>query len=417
MWVKPKYWNTDQYGGELNNPFSAPMFWQDESGQILDKQGGQPVDKSQFQHPERDQRIDESQMFERMPNPSNWNPARVGGRDYADIAELSSPTPELLAYLNENAATNQAQMGSLGGPFGQFLDRAIPAAVTGTLGLAGAGAFGYGPLAPGATGVSGAAVPGAIDASWGWTPQAGAGLTEAELLASGATGAAPGSLAEFANTPTGLPSGSGDATSIIAGDPLQTPWTGALPATPGATSPSFGATGTGSTLSNLLNIDPATGQLIGQVGATALGVLGANEQAGSLNDIANQLRTDRGPALSAFNTALANPNTWYESAPAMGATDAALRKLSISGNPAVNPGSLSKAAAYNLGGYNDYLRTLAGPAFGTAATEAGVGTRGAAASGDIYGALGYGLGALTTPRDPLEDFIRRYSLNLGRSVV
>ena len=139
-------------------------------------------------------------------------------------------------------------------------------------------------------------------------------------------------------------------------------------------------------------------QLAGLVGSTALGAIGSSQQSSALTDIYNQMRADRAPALSAFNTALQNPNTFYNSAPAMGATDAVLRKLSVNGNPALNPGDLSKAAAYNLGGYNSYLSNLAGPAFGGEALQANLLTNAAQANNGIYGQLSGLLGATTTPQ-------------------
>ena len=306
MWVYPKYWNKDQFGGSLNQPGSGPMFWQDADGQLFDKPNGQPVqttfynrdtgqDESLFVNPEEKSRKAEDAVFERMPNPSNWDRIKgkssIGNRDYADIQEIGEAGSGVMADLNELSAYNQSQMGSLGGAFGDALGRAIPLAVTGILGGAASGAF-----MPGATR---AFDPGLFESSWG--SQAAGALTPEEILASGATGAAPGSLADLSaewdmgtgvgNIPTSIPSGSGEATSIVAGDPLQTPWTGAMPTTPGATNPAFGATGTG------FSIDPATGKLILQAGPAALGLTGA-DSSGALgaSDLANVLLSGAGMA-------------------------------------------------------------------------------------------------------------------------
>ena len=145
------------------------------------------------------------------------------------------------------------------------------------------------------------------------------------------------------------------------------------------------------------DIDPSTLGLLGTGLSTALGAYGANQQAKSLTDIANQARGDRQPALNAFNSALSDPNGWYNSAPAMGATEAVLRKLSVgAGNPATNPTALSQAAAYNLGGYNDYLRTMSGPAFGGQASTIAAQTNAAQGNTNVYNALGSGLASLTS---------------------
>lgn len=139
-------------------------------------------------------------------------------------------------------------------------------------------------------------------------------------------------------------------------------------------------------------------KIAGQVGATGLGVLGSLNQTNAIKDLANQTRAERAPALNAFNSALADPSSWYSSAPAMGATDAVLRKLSVNGNPALNPGDLSKAAAYNLGGYNDYLRTMGNLGLSGQATNAQLGLEGVKSQGNIYNVLGAGLNDLTQPK-------------------
>lgn len=158
--------------------------------------------------------------------------------------------------------------------------------------------------------------------------------------------------------------------------------------------------GTGSALSRVLN-GTATPQdylsLAGTIGSTGLGIAGANNQSNQLRDIYNQQRADRAPALTAYNNALSNPNSWYSSAPAQGAADAAARALSIHGNPAGNPGDIAKLSAYNLGGYNSYLNGLEPAAFGGQQTQALLGTNAAQASGGIYNALGSGLAGLTNP--------------------
>jgi hypothetical protein len=153
--------------------------------------------------------------------------------------------------------------------------------------------------------------------------------------------------------------------------------------------------------------------ILGAALPAGLGYLGASSQADAMKDIYNQTRADRMPALTAYNTALQNPNTFYQSAPAMGAVDAVLRKLSVNGNPASNPGSLSQAAAYNLGGYNDYLRGLTPAAFGTANTEANIGMNQAGADAGKYNAVGYGLGQYFNPQPNLNDLLKNFSLNIG----
>ena len=153
--------------------------------------------------------------------------------------------------------------------------------------------------------------------------------------------------------------------------------------------------------------------ILGTAGATGLGLLGANAQTDALKDIAGQSRADRLPALNSFNSALLNPNMFYHTQPAMGAVEGVLSKLSVLGNPANNPSSLAKAAAYNLGGYNDYLRTLSGPAFGTASTEANLGSQAAGAEGGAYNALGFGLSSLLNPQPTIQDLLKLIRPNVS----
>jgi hypothetical protein len=136
-----------------------------------------------------------------------------------------------------------------------------------------------------------------------------------------------------------------------------------------------------------------------------LGYAGSKQTTGSLQDIYNQQRADRAPALAAYNNALANPNEFYNSAPAQGAANAVLSKLSMQGNPANNPTSLAQAAAYNLGGYNNYLSGLAGPAFGGQATQAQLGTNIANSQGGGLNAIGYGLGTALSS-NPMDEYIK-----------
>ena len=124
----------------------------------------------------------------------------------------------------------------------------------------------------------------------------------------------------------------------------------------------------------------------------------ADQQTDTLKSIYDQQRADRAPALAAYNTALANPDTWYNSAPAMGSLDAVLRKLSAQTGSPVDPGALSRAAAYNLGGYNSYLSGLAGPAFGGQQTQATLGTNIANTQGGALTTLAGGLSDILNPK-------------------
>lgn len=161
----------------------------------------------------------------------------------------------------------------------------------------------------------------------------------------------------------------------------------------------LGDTSTGSLIPGVPN------NVLGQLLSAGAGYVGSTNLANSLKQISDQARADRAPALGAFNSALNNPDTWYKSAPGMGAADSILRKLSVNGNPSMNAGDLSKAAAYNLGAYTDWLKTLQGPAFSGAATNAALATTAATAAQNPLNALGYGANAALNPQPNILDFL------------
>lgn len=266
-------------------------------------------------------------------------------------------------------------------------------ALTGTLGGAGAAGAAEGVTGSGIGGGAGGVVEGAATGGGGFSSL--------------------GSLSPLGGAP-GAGGGLSTLNSITAGG--VTPWGAAtsglgVGAAGAAVGPVAQALGDGS--SSIPTTFGIPNNILGAALPAGLGYLGADSQSDAMKDIYNQTRADRMPALNAYNNALNNPNTFYQSAPAMGATDAVLRKLSMQGNPANNPGLLSQAAAYNLGGYNDYLRGLTPAAFGTANTEANISMNGAGADAGKYNAIGYGLGNYFNPQPSLSDLMKNFSLNIG----
>ena len=175
-----------------------------------------------------------------------------------------------------------------------------------------------------------------------------------------------------------------------------------------------------SMLSRITGMNPDLTQLLGTAGSTLAGLIGSNNQTNTIQGIYDQQRADRAPALAAYNSALSNPDSWYTSAPAMGAADAAGRALSVGGNPAANPGAISKLAANQLGGYNQYLSGLSGPAFGGQSTQAQLGTSLAGSQGNLGTILGGGITAATTPTSDLATLLKQlkdsgYNLGNGTS--
>lgn len=273
--------------------------------------------------------------------------------------------------------------------------------------------------------VGGMSIPGGIDPFTGAvsgpmsSTAALSGLPDASAFLGGAAGAGTGlSLSDLANVPTGVPgdggaepgaqyqldangnpvtnaNGSYNQIDPVTGQPVST----SLP--PGGSYSSWADVlkGGQSALAKFLGIDQSTAGLLGTLGTVGAGLYGSSQ----LKDIYDQQRADRQPALAAYNNALANPNSWYTSAPAQGAADAAARALSVHGNPAGNPGDIAKMAANNLGGYNQYLAGLSGPAFGGQQTQALLGTQAVNAGTN---AVAGGLGNATTPQFDIASLLK-----------
>jgi hypothetical protein len=308
-------------------------------------------------------------------------------------------------------ALGLSQMGQAAGLSGGALDAFV--ASGGALGSTAAGGAGVGlgmssaggasasPFVGGASGGGAAAGEGLLG---GATGAGTSGATGGALITGAGSAAVPWAVGSAPSIigPTGLEIGTGVSQAGAA------PWYEQLWNTvkdiPGLSSFLPGS-GDGSGLN--------WGNILSGLGQAGLGYLGADKMADAYQNIYNQTRADRMPALGAFNTALQNPNDFYNSAPAMGATDAVLRKLSMQGNPASNPGLLSQAAAYNLGGYNDYLRALSGPAFGTTNSEINVASGAANAQGGGLNALGFGLNTAMQQPSALDDYYRAMTRKLN----
>lgn len=302
--------------------------------------------------------------------------------------------------------------------FGQFLGAAVPAflgaglAFGGGLGGLTGGEFvgppqGFmGPLAPGA----GLETQMALN---------GLGTSAGNFLNPDFVGPPDSAAPNFYGPPeSAAPNFYGPPTSAMPSANTSLPSMPTTPNLPGTNSPTLPTvpgtsetvipgvpTGTPSASGNLMDWLQGTGtnglpNWLSAGGSALSGLLGYSGGQDALNLLktnADREWNARQPALNTFNNALTNPDTWYQSAPAMGGVDAVLRKLGVNGNPALNPGDLSKAAAYNLGGYNDYLKTLQGPAFSTAGVTSQNTGQVAAATGAQYNPLRSALGDILNP--------------------
>ena len=305
------------------------------------------------------------------------------------------------------------------------------AGAAGAEGLAGAGAA-EGSLAGAGTGASGIANYSTLGLGGGTgTALAGAGA-DAALLGGGAVNAATG-LGEYSlasGVGGGLGGGAtlggaaalspfslGSPTASGAGSTAQTIGTGATTSNLGTAGTAAGAVAPG-VLSRILNGTATAddwGKLLGSVAPGVLGYLGAGSTADAAKEIAAQARADRQPSLDYYNSLLTPQGieNYYKTPEVTGSVDAILRKLSMQGNPADNPGLLGQAAAYNLGGLTNARARAAGPAFGTAGSEMNVNLAGAQAGAGQYDAIGLGLSRMLNPQPSFEDTMKKYGLTIG----
>ena len=328
--------------------------------------------------------------------------------------------PFLGGILDSEKYTNLVGSGESG--LGKFIGNvALPAVLGGGLaGLAASGAGAAGVLGSEAGGT----VAGLPESYWGATAglapasdaaAAGAGTIGAEtgggLGALGATAGAAGAGEALSGMDL-----AGDAGNMFSGNGAFASGQGALNAAPGLAQWGTTAATAASPLSNIFNNGGSLDDYLKVGGAIApgvLGYLGSQNQTDTLKSIYDQQQAIRKPVQDIYMNALQNPDSWYQSAPAQGSVDAILRKLSTQGNPDANPGLLSQAAAYNLGGYNNYLNTVGNQAFGGQSNQTQLGTNIAQAQGGGYDAIGLGLSRLANPQPSLDDTLKKYGLTVG----
>lgn len=291
-----------------------------------------------------------------------------------------------------------------------------------------------------AGGVAGVAAGGAAAAAGG----AEAGAAGGAAGGTGITAGAAGQTGLTAGTATGgigagaLGSGltaggstAGLGTAAAGAGALGSGYFGsetAYPVTGGQTAAATGAgggTGAGTTaaqgtaLSRLLN-GTATQEdylaLAGQVAPALLQAYGANQQQGQLSELANKYIAMGAPYRDQLASISQDPSQFYNSPGAQQALDATLRKLSVQGNPAGSPYSQSLAigSLYDrYGQERQLLGNLGGLAsYNAAAPQTAQNAIGA--GGQVYNAIGTGLGNVLNPQPSLADMFKKYGTAAGQ---
>jgi hypothetical protein len=367
----------------------------------------------------------------------NWKPGFGPGTDSfqngnysagANATYFLQSDPERTAAAGNWPVTPPKENGGLIGLGDKLVEYGAPIAV----GLAGAGAAGlFGAPGAAAAGGTSAGTGGAAAAAGGDTagtlageslvgPATGTTL-DAGLQASGATTA--GAAGAGAPTISAVASGAGPFVPTVLGtgaasglSSLFAPsGNAAAGGSAGGAASTAGAAAGGSSLSRILsgqgNLDDYL-KTLGTLGATGLGVYGANQQANAYNQLADKYLAIGAPSRARYEASF-DPNFNVNDIPGYTssvntATDTLLRRLSAeNGNPFGNPGGLAEALKYVEGNValpaienyrNQNAATGGYGAFSTAAPSAAA--AGVNAGTGVYNAVGYGLGQLTQPTQP-----------------
>ena len=326
-----------------------------------------------------------------------------------------------------NQASNASGSGLFGSTFDNLFDKtqdivqdyALPALLAaGTAGAftpaAGAGA------GAGAAGAEFASLPDML----GGMAEANAGLPSAFTGAAGAT-VAPEVIAQdwsLPSTPVGSSLGF-DAASVAA-PAAGAAGSGVLPTAAGVGAGTTAAIAGGAAAAPSL-YDRLTGgnaqnadylELLGRVAPAALGAFASNQQANSLENIANKYAEYGAPSRARYEGSFAPGFTMASDPGYQDALDqsasAAWRAGSMGGNPAGNPAALSeildrlyKGTAYPaLQSYRGLNANAGGIASGTAAAP-GLDTAAINANTNIYGAIGGGIADVMNPQRSLSQLL------------
>lgn len=258
----------------------------------------------------------------------------------------------------------------------------------------------------------------------------GAGMGSGLFGGGGSAAAVPG--AEASNLATLLESnsvgalgGAAEATALGSGLDYASFLGGAVPGTaPGVSGaglvPAVGgaAAATPSFLSGLTGMSPGALALLGTVGATGLGMYGANQQANALTDIANQSRADRAPFLGKSLEYLNDPNA-YINGPGKASLDATLRALSAThGNPIDSPTALGIATQAGLQNWQNAVTGFGNIGLSGEDSRNSLMANAAGADANALNALGWGIGQATNPPSSLEQLLRGMrGMNVGMGLT
>ena len=165
------------------------------------------------------------------------------------------------------------------------------------------------------------------------------------------------------------------------------------------------------------------GSLLGKLGAAGLGAYASNQQANSLNDLANKYDSYGAPYRAQLSSLMANPNSFINSnevqVPVQQGTNALMRSLSTSGNPFGSGNALQQGQNYASNSFYDKLQGKENQlaAFGGLAnfnsSAPGAATAAIGAQGNAANAIGAGLNDIFNPPKTLAENLAAYKSLIG----
>lgn len=350
----------------------------------------------------------------------------------ADIKAKLGNTPEEFAKKVSYAPDGQGGWTNTFVEKGEGLgDYILPALIAGVGGL-GVGLWGPGAAAAGAgAGAAGAGL-GAVEEAAGLGGWLGAGGTPiAPGALAGAGGAAFDPTADLgADYFSGAENYTGSGTFGTAPGSVDysSPLTDAPSGLQSVINQAKNIPGGSSVLSKIFNGTADAGDwasAAGELLATGLGIYGSNQQANSLESLANKYQEYGAPSRARYEASMSpgfDPTTipGYSGALDTASKGILARLSATGGNPFGNPGGLIEAnkqivAGTALPAINEYQRMNANTGFGQSMNAAlNLQTQGIGADANGLNALGYGLNALTSQQPKQQSLADLYrSLGLG----
>lgn len=384
--------------------------------------GAQPINDPNFGTVYQRPTWEQAQQRGLWSNPSLQNDPLRTEQPYYD--PLFGADQALAAGVGYGAANEGG--GGLRGVLNENVDWAVPAALAAMGGYAAGGAAGLYGAEAGAGAGAGAGLGEGVGADAYFAGAAPATTTAGEFSlagggAAGSPGLAGGTSGLGLATPasgaaplveTGLGGGAGlagGATGLgVLGNASATGTT--------ASNTGIGSAAAGTALSRILNGTATTAdwvQILGTAGATGLGMFSANQQANTLERLAQENRADRLPYLQASQGYLADPGS-YLAGPGQAAMKGTLARLSAThGNPIGSPTAMAISNEAALRDWRDAVTGFGNMGLSGADTRANLGMAGARATGDIYSNLAGGISDIVNPRRSLADLAREYNLSIG----